>query len=333
MRTCLSEAVSLMQIRPEIAALRGDKATQARLRDAMDVAQSGWSARPHVASLLSDLRLYAAGAELGSLGRLSELLGSLEHAEEFVGQWCRDFLGPLCREPLAQVPLRHHYSPSFATMQLAREGAAALSLAVYEEKVDCAPPRSAVFSDRELRELVLAGSGEASIHHVRVGHEARVRIESEKRTLGAGSRLETVGGDSVRQIERVAGRLVMLQLTHVAEQPGLTREYAIPSGKLLMQSSGDKRSSQCEMAMAVLGAMERRDAAGAIADLAHSGPDHLRWEALRHTLALDSRRGMRLAEAIAGEAGDPLAEPARQLHAQLLAAHPQLAESEASCPA
>ena len=218
-------------------------------------------------------------------------------------------------------------------MQLASEGGAALSLAVYEEKADFAPPRRAVFSDRELHELVLAGSGEASIHHVLGGQGARVRIESEKRTLGAGSRLATVGGNSARQIGRVAGRLVMLQLTRVPDRPGLTREYAIPSGELLMQSSGDKSASQCEMAMAVLGAMERRDAAGAIADLALSGPDHLRWEALRHTLALDSRRGMRLVEAIAGEAGDPLAEPAKLLHAELLASHPQLAESEAPCPA
>lgn len=151
--------------------------------------------------------------------------------------------------------------------------------------------------------------------------------------MGAGSRLATVGGDSARQIGRVAGRLVILQLTRLPDRPGLTREYAILSGELLMQSSGDKRASQCEMAMAVLGAMDCRDAAGAIEEMARSGPDHLRWEALRHTLALDSRRGMRLAEAIAGEADDPLAESARRLHAQLLAAHPQLADREAPCPA
>lgn len=283
--------------------------------------------------MLSELRCYAAGAELGSLARLSEILGSIEPANEFVGQWCRDFLGPLRHNPLAQVPLRHHYGQGFATMQLASEGGAALSLAVYEKKADFAPARSAVFSDRELHELVLAGSGEASTHHVLGGHEVRVHIESEGRALGAGSRLATLGGHAARQIGQVAGQMVILQLTRVPDRPGLTREYAIPSGELLMQSSGDKRASQCEMAMAVLGAMERRDAAGAIAEMAQSGPDHLRWEALRHTLALDSGRGMRRLERIASEAGDPLAEPARRLHAELLASHPQLAESEAPCRA
>ncbi|MEE1877630.1 hypothetical protein [Altererythrobacter litoralis] len=322
-----------MHVRPEIAALRSDKAKQARLRDAMDAAQARWRARPQVAQVLADLKCYAAGAELDSLARLNELLGSFEHAEALVAQWCRDFLGPLRHEPLAQVPLRHHYGQGFATMQLASEGGAALSLAVYEEKADFTPPRSAVFSDRELHELVLAGSGGASIHQVRGGHGARVRIESERRALRAGSRLAIIGGHAARQIGQVAGQMVILQLTRVPDRPGLTREYAIPSGELPMQSSGDKRASQCEMAMAVLGAMERRDAAGAIAEMAQSGPDHLRWEALRHTLALDSGRGMRRLERIASEAGDPLAEPARRLHAQLLAAHPQLADREAPCPA
>ena len=63
-----------------------------------------------------------------------------------------------------------------------------------------------------------------------------------------------------------------------------------------------------------------------------AGSPHLRWQALRECLGLDSAIGFAALSAIARRSVDPLAVPAGALRAQLLEAYPQLAEVSA-CPA
>lgn len=59
---------------------------------------------------------------------------------------------------------------------------------------------------------------------------------------------------------------------------------------------------------------------------------HLRWQALRECLGLDSGAGFAALTGIAQRSDDPLAAPAGALRAQLLEAYPQLAEVNI-CPA
>lgn len=323
-----------MQIAPEIAALRSDKPAQRQLRQIMEAAHSEWRAPSEVGEVLADLARFAAGEPLSRLGAMGRLMRGPGAAQGFVKDWCRAFLQVLARVPLAQVPLRHHHRAGYSWMQLASHGGATLSLAVYEELADPPPARSAVFSDREQHELVLAGRASAICHRIVATTPDHAHIASEARALAAGDVMTCAGEQAARRIEAVEGRLVLLQLTRVPEAPGLTREYALPSGVLLKQSSGDKRTSQREMAMAVLVALDRHDAAQAIALHANAGPEHLRWEALRHTLALDARAGSALLARIARSPNDPLAAPALELQAQLQAAYPPFALlKESPCPA
>ena len=77
------------------------------------------------------------------------------------------------------------------------------------------------------------------------------------------------------------------------------------------------------MAMALLGRMGRRDAAGLLAQIASGeGNEHLRWQALRNALALDSAVGLAALEELSGRVGDALAMPAAKLHRQLVVEHP-----------
>ncbi|MGB3379361.1 MAG: hypothetical protein WBA55_11395, partial [Allopontixanthobacter sediminis] len=71
-----------------------------------------------------------------------------------------------------------------------------------------------------------------------------------------------------------------------------------------------------------------------LADMARRGSDHLRWQALCECLALDTATGFSALCVIARDAGDTLSDRASSLRAQLIEAHPQLAEFEETlCPA
>ncbi|MFZ9395074.1 MAG: hypothetical protein ACO25F_03315 [Erythrobacter sp.] len=315
-----------------MVALRSDKALQRHLRLSMESAQDSWRSQPDVAIVLDELARHGEGEPLEAQPALQRLLACTNAAQGFVELWCRSFLEPLQRHPLAQIPLRHHYRAGYGWMQLASHGQATLSLAVYEPVSGDVRATSAVFSDREQHELVLAGRARARICRTAGSSTSKVRLTSECRALDTGDMIMLGGAAEARLIDEVEGQLVLLQLARVPDAPQLTREYALESGALLKQSSGDKRVSQREMAMAVLGAMDRPDAAEAIARHAIAGPDHLRWEALRHTLALDTRHGAALLADIARQADDPLAAPAQRLEAQLRAAHPELALLEEAAP-
>lgn len=318
-----------MRIDPALAALRGDGAAQRRMRAAMERAREEWCAVPEIARLRGELGCYAGGERLDGLPALRDLTRSGEGARKLASQWGRHFARVLAREPLAQVPLRHHHSDGYSTMRLLSENGAALVLSVYTERADNPPARSVVFDDREMHEVVIAGAGHAALYRCAPTEDPRRVVISETPVaLAPGTRIAVSGRFAARQIAGVAGRLVMLQLLRIPPEPGLTREYALPSGELLIQASGDKRASQREMAMAVLGAMGRSDAAEPIAALAHEGPGHSRWEAVRHTLALDPRRGMALLARIAADRTDPLRGEATRLHRELAQSHPQLAAME-----
>lgn len=319
-----------MIVDPAIAALRSDPASQRRLRAQMDTAHASWRQRQEVLKVVRDLAWFAEGQPLDQLSALAGLLASLEEARKFVDLWLADFAECLSAHPLAQLPMQHHHSDGLTTMQLASAGGAALSLSVFAERETYSAADSAVFADREMHDLVLYGEGMAQFHQLREKSDG-VRIETARLSLSAGSRKSCVGDRQTRQIERVTGRLVALQLSRVPDNPGITREYALGTAQLLQQSSGDKRASQQEMAMAVLSAMGRSDAAPLLADITKTtGAAHLRWEAMRHALFLDAEAGVRVLSQMADATGDPLADPANELLAQLHATYPQLTQREAA---
>ncbi|RGP40096.1 hypothetical protein BPTFM16_00372 [Altererythrobacter insulae] len=316
-----------MIVDPAIAALRSDRASQQLLRDEMARCHVTWCADNH--TILCELEKYGQDADLERLDCLSALVRRHEQAHYFVDQWQSVFAKVLMRFPLAQFPHRHHYSDGFANLEIASSGGAALSLLVYEEKPSAAEAKSAVFTDRELHEIVLSGAGEASFYNLDDDCCKR-SIAARTSCLSPGMWMSTVRETQSRQIDSVVGRLTILQLSRVPSRPKMTQEFALTSGQLLKQSSGDKRTSQHEMAMAVLTAMGRTDAAPACARVSRSGPVHLRWEAVRHALALDFAQGWTELCRIAEASEDALSGQARNLHRQLCENYPQLADDEAA---
>lgn len=317
-----------MHIDDRIAALQGSPALQRRCADAADGAIARW--REENRAILLDLQKFANGAALEELPDLGRTVSNPGVACSFVDRWVSVFCTLLRKEKLSQVPFRHGQSDKLVTMQIATTDRASLSLLVYEamETVHSAP--TAMFVDREIHEIVIAGKGQARRISI---YDQQVVQTCEP--LVAGSVTIMQGSNSTRQIVGVEGRLVILQLSRVPERPDLSFTVDIASGRVLRRACGDKWASRQEMALAVLGAMNRSDAAATIARLAASvAADHLRWEAVRHALALDPVQGFAALHEIGNSPHDRLAGPAKNLADSLAAAHPQLARMEAApCPA
>ena len=322
-----------MRIDDHIAALRDDPVSQRLAQQQLDQAKADWLGQPQVAGLADELEQYSRGQSLAQLHGLQEVMTSHEAASAMVENWQAHFVQAVRENPLGHVPLKHNYAAGFATLRLFEAGPVTLSLVTYEQVDRQVQPQVAAFSEREQYEIVIAGRAQGLLYTRpdEDGLAAGVDVASQR--LRSGSTIALESDRCSRQITDVRGRLLLLQLGRAAAEPGPVKEIRISDGMIVHQSSGTKRESQISMAMAVLTELGREDAAPACASLAQSGPDYLRWDALRHTLALDPVRGFCLLGPMANDSDDELAQPARELRDQLAAAHPQLLQMEADqCP-
>jgi len=236
--------------------------------------------------------------------------------------------------PLAQLAFRHQSRPGFHFLQLAAKGRAAMGLALHDDQAVQDASTVATFPDSEWDEIVLAGAADIALLEIRGEQRNHAIIDSHCRTLEAGDRLSFAGAVRSRMVRRVHGRFLTLRLTRIAQRPRPTRQFDLATGRLVHRASGDRHESRDEMMMALLGRMRRKDAAPVLAALTRSGSDHLRWQALRECLALDSAAGFAALGRIATDPTDDLAPEAGALRARLVEAHPQLARwGPAPCPA
>ncbi len=294
----------------------------------MIAAKQEWSNSRIGSQLGRALRAYGGGAKLAELPVLDRMICDGAFARQFLADLARRFVDVLAEHPLAQAPFLHNYSPGLATMQLAAGGRASLSLVVYEELSEEHTPQSICFSDRDQHELVIAGEAGVDIHqHLRTGKRP---VETIDLAVSAGDCINTSGPMLARHIRGVRGSFVMLQLSRSSQNAMPSREIRLSDGALLRQSSGDKRVSQLEMAMAVLGAMGRNDAADVMAQMSNEGPDHLRWEAVRQALHLDAREGFAALCGLAANDADSLNAPAKTLRNDLIRTYPELTTMEGS---
>lgn len=311
-----------MRIDPAIAAMRRDPALQRRAQAALIAAGDEWRERPAVAALHADLARFAAGEPIEACPALDALFTGGGAASELVDGVCRRMTAVLEREPFGQPPFRHGFDGEVSTLLLARSGRAHLVLQAREPGHWTHP--TAAFSDALRYEAVLAGEARARV--IRLEHSPDgAGFSSENFALGPGTRLALDLSCEALQVMAVGHRLVMLRVHRFDSRPRPSREYALADGKLLHRAAGDMRTSRHEMMVALLGRMERREAAPEMAAMAcEAGDDSLRWQALRECLALDTAAGFRALGQVARRSGDPLAAPAGALRAQLVEAHPEL---------
>lgn len=321
-----------MQLAPEIRALIERPGLLRAQQERHAEALAGWRAGAEGRALLAGFAAFAAGAPLSSQPGLAALFDGSARVGDAVGGLVAALLPALAAAPFGQVPLRHHVGPAATTLMLAREREASLTLFALDGAglAAAGPAASVSFAPAEEWDAVLAGSGSGRL--VELAGAGNLRPQALRFAPGL-----ALGRDAAREallVDRAAGTLLFLRLRRVTALNAPVREFALEGGALLHQSEPSATESRHEIAVALLGAMGRKDAAPTLAAIAadRGHGDMLRWQALRQCLALDTLAGFRALARLACEADDCLAAPAGALRAQLIERHPVLAGIE-PCPA
>ena len=323
-----------MRIDPALRALRTNPAPQRAAQSSLEDAKADWRNDSRNAAIFEDFRRYGAGVDLAECAALRRLFVEPEKSARVVSGLVSKLLPEIFAHPLGQVPFRHQYSGGMAIMQLAAAGEAAISLVMCERRANAARPQTVCFTDSERHEIALAGAGTLQIVRRAQAADDQARLSCRPLAIGEGQSLSLSGMFDTKFIEFVEDRLVILRLSRTAAAPQASLEFRLSDGKLVHRASGNKGDSQHEMMLSLLGRMGREDAAPVMAEMTREGSDHVRWQALRECLSLDTARGFAALSALARDAQDPLASDAGALRAQLIGAHPQLAICEKSlCPA
>jgi hypothetical protein len=323
-----------MHIPPEIRALVAQPALLDRAQERHAAGFAAWQREPGAAAVLDAFAAFAAGADLAECGPLAALFGAGTsggaggEAGAFFGSLTAALLPVLAAEPFGHVPLRHQATPASATLLLAQDAGATLTLVVIAGPAlaRMEPARSVAFTPMEAWDVVLAGAGEGRMAQRRP--DGTLALQPLAFAPGF-----TLGRDAEREallVDRVPGSMLMMRLSR--RRPGAVpvREYELASGRQIHHAVSDPRESRMELAITLLGAMGRADAAPDMAGIAlETGRgESLRWQALRVCLGLETAAGFRALCELARRADDPLAAPAGALRAQLVEQYPVLKEVE-----
>ncbi|MEM6584900.1 MAG: hypothetical protein AAF692_04020 [Pseudomonadota bacterium] len=320
-----------MQIHPAIAALRGTRSAQ-RLPSvqrsnqeaaaSLRKAREDWLSQPSASAIDLDMQRYAAGADLESCFTLANLLKDPVKANDFVEAITLPTLHTLRAFPLGETPFRYRVSRGFAMIQLMDYSGVTLSLAVYEPVPDGEAPTSALLSDCEVNELVLAGCAHGVTHR----QISDSQLTSIPLSLREGDTITLNPRSEAREVLKVEDTLLVLRLTREPRRTAPTRLVDLATGQTSRTASGDKSASQAVMALSVLGALGDEGALDVMAQTALNREDDadVRWEAARQALALGPVRGLSILHQLADRPDDTLAAPARALRATLLERQPEL---------
>lgn len=319
-----------MIVRPELAALRRDDAPQRRIQQRLVAQTAAWRSEGIGAAIDSELPCLAQGADLADLPALQALFTPGDPAARALADGLVQWLaGELAAAPLGQVPLRHSHDPLLSTLMVARCHGATLALRAFDGAALAQQPEPAAvsFAGHETWDHVLAGTATAELVRIVDCRADGVLLERQPARLAPGDVAHRMGSYCVQIMRQVSGLLVTLKLQRRCAGEQVVREYALADGRLIHQAAASPRDSRLELTAALLGRMGRSDAAPLLAAMAEeTGSAHLRWQALRESLGLDTAAGFAALSTVADRARDPLAAPAAALRAQLLQTYPQLAK-------
>ena len=321
-----------MHVDPRIGALRGDRIAQRAMQEAVMLAAEDCRREDGLSRVIGELEDFGAGAELAECEALQRLVGAEEAARAVILPMIERLVRQQRETPLAQLSLRHQSGAGFHFLQLAAKGSATLGLALHDGMVPATSHVVATFPDADRHEIVLVGEAEIEALRIVTDCGDRVEVDRTARRVGRGDCIVLAGADCSRVVRRVRGCMLTLRLARVGDRPRPTRQVDLASGKVVHKASGNRRESQHEMMVALLGRMKRSDAAPVFADVARSGSDHVRWQALRECLALNTGLGMDLLRTFASDSSDPLHSPARGLLSQLVERYPELEQAEEMLP-
>lgn len=319
-----------MNIHPVLRALGADPALLRNSLETMRRSAARWRERDEVAGVLAQMEGFAAGLAIEECPALAALFRQGDcAARELALGFVAETAAALANASLGYVGAPHFADGVLSTLLLARSGNVTLSLVAVDGAglSEMPAPVTVDFSDCEIWSHVLSGTARAE-QVERIGCDGNgAAFDRRMLRLGPGTVFNRDARRFALLVHEVEGSLVSLRLQRRRAAATPTREYALADGTMVHQAAGNARDSRSELMMALLGRMERADAAPLLAELAReAGAAALRWQALRECLALDTLTGFRTLSAVADTVDDELAAPARALRARLVKTHPRLAE-------
>ena len=318
-----------MLLRPELQALRSDDAPQRQAQAALHRLSAQWLADGGGAGFQESLASYGSGEPLARLPALARLFVTGDSAALRLTRDLIDQMAvALAAAPWGQVPLRHKLDDMTATLVLGAAGNAVLVLQTIDGAgLERRPAAlTASFSPGETYDHVLTGTAEARFIELRSETGARADLAVTPCRLVAGDVARRNGAHQSLLIDFAPTSMTTLKLQRRPPSGSVTREFRLADGTLAHQAAGNPRESRFELATALLGRMERSDAAPLLAAMAEeNGGQSLRWQSLKECLGLESGAGFGALSRIAARTDDPLSAPAAALRAQLLQLYPQLA--------
>lgn len=323
-----------MKVHPALEVLRSDAAPQHEASLALDEARRDWQARADVARWLDQLADYGKGAALDTLPLLAASATCRETARGLIEPLVGTLGETLAVHPFGLIPFRHQIGGNLVVMELVRVERAAITLLVYRPQVE-GRPETVCFTSGARHEVCLGGMARATTVGIVSTRPGGVVITDQKVAIDTGWNAAFDNAREAKIVTEVSAPLVIMRLQRDLVDPLPVREYRLDDGVQVHESAADRRDSRRELALALLGSMGRRDTLPAIVGAARAGPAHVRWEAVRQALGLDTATGFALLCDIARSPGDPLASAAAALRAQLIETYPQLAQLHGAepCPA
>ncbi len=248
--------------------------------------------------------------------------------EEFVRDWLHACVIDMAQET---VPLPPGYSdPTVRSLVLFDDGDVHLSLAMFDAQASCA--------DRSGQDTLEFADGWTRLWFVRADRVEAQRIcrtdtpqagvrRDPPRQVRPGQEFLLDNASEILRFTAIGGACIFLRLLVRNPMQRHAVEHDAASGAIVRIRQAQAHEGRLQMTLSLLRSLGRADAIDTIADKPQSWPPDLRWHGVREALALDSRRGFALLEAMSREDPDPMLRAlARETRDRLLQAYPQLGE-------
>ena len=199
--------------------------------------------------------------------------------------------------------------------------------AVAAHKAAVLGPRSVVFTGTQtLTRIVRSAGAEIDLWHADpAGSDFAAARAGRCRPAGRlvlhdGQMLAIDGAQEAWTIARQRGDVLIVQATARDVDAPLAVEYDAATGGFLAASAIDGSVARLQLMATLLRLMDRRDAAGALAEAAKESPFFLRWHLARELVALDAAAAAPLLRRLATEDDHPEVRRAASRTLALIAA-------------
>lgn len=246
----------------------------------------------------------------------------------FVQHWLRASLADMARDPAILPP--GHASPWLQSLVLFDDGELHLSLAMIEGRAwhsarQIEAQQTLEFADGWARLCFLrAEQVEVQRFHRDPARPDRAYAHGFQQ-VRTGQEFALDNASELLRFSTIEGECLYLRLLVRDPDQRHVSEHDTRTGALLRIRQAQAHEGRLQMTLSLLRSLGRTDAVDGVAQKVSDWPPELRWHAVREALALDSRRGFALLDAMSRDDPDPkLRALALATRERLLLAHPEL---------